>query len=46
MLDIMLEFFNIFVLKGTYFYFGYQDKVYMINKHLIVDVSKFVQKGM
>jgi hypothetical protein len=25
-------------MKGTYFYLGYQDKVYMISKHLIVDV--------
>lgn len=29
---IMLEFLNTFVIKGTYIYFGYQDKVYVINK--------------
>jgi len=38
MLDIMLEFLNTFVIKGTNIYFGYQDKVYVINKQLIVDV--------
>jgi hypothetical protein len=26
------------MIKGTYIYFGYQDKVYMISKHLIIDV--------
>jgi hypothetical protein len=30
--NIMLEFLNIFVIKGTYIYFGYQDKVYVISK--------------
>ncbi len=38
MLDIMLEFLNTFVIKGTNIYFGYKDKVYVINKQLIVDV--------
>jgi hypothetical protein len=38
MLNIMLEFLDTFVIKSTYIYFGYQDKVYMINKHMIVDV--------
>jgi hypothetical protein len=28
MLDVMLEFFNAFVIKGTYNYFGHKDKVY------------------
>jgi hypothetical protein len=36
--SIMLEFMNTFVIKGTYIYFGYLDKVYVINKQLIVDV--------
>jgi len=30
--DIMLKFLNTFLIKGTYIYFGYQDKLYMINK--------------
>ncbi len=34
----MLEFSNAFVIKGTYIYFGYQDKVYVIDKQMIVDV--------
>jgi len=34
----MLEFLNTFVIKGTNIYFGYKDKVYVINKQLIVDV--------
>jgi hypothetical protein len=38
MLNIMLEFLDTFVIKGTYICFGYQDKVYIINKHMIVDV--------
>ncbi len=29
---LMLEFLNIFVIKSTYIYFGYKDKVYVINK--------------
>jgi hypothetical protein len=27
-----------FVIKGTDIYFGHKDKVYVINKQLIVDV--------
>ncbi len=38
MLDIMLEFLNTFLIKGTYIYFGYEDKVYVIIKQLIIDV--------
>jgi hypothetical protein len=30
--NIMLEFFNTFVIKGTNIYFGYQDNVYVISK--------------
>ncbi len=38
MLDVMLEFLNTFLIKGTYIYFGHKDKVYVISKQLIVDV--------
>jgi hypothetical protein len=31
-LDIMLEFLNTFVINGINIYFGYQNKVYVINK--------------
>lgn len=44
-LHIMLEFLNIFVIKGTNIYFGYQDKVYVINKQLIIHVFKVYAKG-
>jgi hypothetical protein len=30
--DIMLEFLNIFVIKGQYICFGYENKVYVISK--------------
>ncbi len=36
--DVMLEFLNMFLIKGVYIYFGHKDKVYEINKQLIVDV--------
>jgi len=39
---IMLEFFNTFVIKGIETYLGYHDKIYIISKHLIVDVVKGV----
>ncbi len=35
--NVMLEFLNTFFIKGTYIYFGHKDKVYVINKQLIVD---------
>jgi len=38
MLDVMLEFPNTFLIKGIDIYFGHKDKVYVINKHLIIDV--------
>ncbi len=41
----MLEFLNIFVIKGTYIYFGYQNKMYVINKKLIIDVFGVCAKG-
>jgi hypothetical protein len=45
MLDIMLEFVNTFIMKGINICFGYQDKVYVISKQLIVDVSIICVKG-
>jgi hypothetical protein len=44
-LDIMLKFLNIFVIKGTNIYFDYKDKVYVINKQLIVDVFGVYVEG-
>jgi hypothetical protein len=38
MLNVMLEFLNTFVIKGTNIYFGHKDKAYVIKKQLIVDV--------
>jgi hypothetical protein len=38
MFNVMLEFLNTFVIKGANIYFGHKDKVYVINKQLIVDV--------
>jgi hypothetical protein len=42
---IMLEFLNTFVIKSTNIYFGYKDKVYVINKQLIIDVFGVCAKG-
>ncbi len=42
---IMLVFFNTFVIKGIDIYFGYQVKVYVINKKLIVDVFGVYGEG-
>ncbi len=39
----MLEFFNTFVIKGTYIYFGYH--VYVISKQLIVNVFGVYVEG-
>ncbi len=36
--NVMLEFFNTFLIKGANIYFGHKDKVYVISKQLIVDV--------
>jgi hypothetical protein len=38
--NIMLEFLNIFVIKGKNLYFECKDKLYVISKQLIVDVFK------
>jgi hypothetical protein len=32
MLNVMLEFLNTFLIKGTGIYFEHKDKVYVINK--------------
>jgi len=45
MLDVMLEFLNIFLVKGANIYFEHKDKVYVINKQLIVDVFGVCAKG-
>ncbi len=45
MFDVMLEFLNTFFIKGAYIYFGHQDKVYVINKQLIVDVFGMFVEG-
>jgi hypothetical protein len=33
--DVILEFMNTFLIKGTNIYFGHKDKVYVISKQLI-----------
>ncbi len=45
MSNIMLEFLNTFNIKGTNIYFGYQDKVYVISKHLTINVFGVCAKG-
>jgi len=45
MLDVMLEFLNTFLIKGVNIYFGHKDKVYAINKQLIVDVFGVCVEG-
>ncbi len=36
--NVMLEFLNTSLFKGIDIYFGHKNKVYVINKQLIVDV--------
>jgi hypothetical protein len=43
--DVMLEFLNTFFIKGANIYFGHKDKVYVINKQLIVDVFRVCVEG-
>jgi len=43
--NVMLEFFNTFLIKGVDIYFGHKDKVYVINKQVIVDVFGVCAKG-
>jgi len=45
MLDVILEFLNTFLIKGTNIYFGHKDKVYVINKQLIIDVIRVCAEG-
>jgi hypothetical protein len=45
MLDVILEFLNTFLIKGTNIYFGHKDKVYVINKQLIIDVFGVCVEG-
>jgi hypothetical protein len=45
MLDVMLEFLNTFLIKGAYIYFVHKDKVYAINKQLIVDAFGVYVEG-
>jgi hypothetical protein len=43
--DVMLEFLNTFLIKGTNVYFGHKDKVYVINKQPVVDVFRICAEG-
>jgi hypothetical protein len=43
--DVMLEFFNTLLIKGIEIYFGHKDKVYVINKQLIIDFFGVRAKG-
>jgi hypothetical protein len=43
--NVMLEFFNTFLIKGSNIYFGHKDKVCVIIKQLIVDVFGMCVKG-
>ncbi len=43
--DVMLEFLNTFLIKGVDNYFGHKDKVYVVNKQLIVDVFGVCVEG-
>jgi hypothetical protein len=41
---VMLEFFNTLLIKGVNIYFEHKDKVYVINKQLILDVLECVER--
>ncbi len=43
--NVMLEFFNTFLIKGAYIYSGHKDEVYVISKQLIVDVFGVCAEG-
>jgi hypothetical protein len=45
MLDVMREFLNTFLIKSIDIYFGHKDKVYIINKQLILDVFRVCADG-
>jgi hypothetical protein len=42
----MIEFFHIFVIKNIDIYFGYKNKVYVINKQLMHMYLETMLKGM
>jgi hypothetical protein len=47
--DVMLEFSNTFLIKGVDIHFGHKDKVYVINKNLIINafgiyVERYVEE--
>ncbi len=42
MLDVMLEFFNMFLIKGANIYFGHKDKVCVINCRCLYNVCGWV----
>jgi hypothetical protein len=44
--NVMLKFLNTILTKGANIYFGHKDKVYVINKQLIIDFLECVRKGM
>jgi hypothetical protein len=43
--DVMLEFLNTFVIKGTYIYFRHKNKVYVISKQLIITIFGICVEG-
>ncbi len=45
MLDVMFEFLSTFLIKGADIYFGHHDKVWVINKQLIIDVFEVCVEG-
>ncbi len=45
MANVMLEFLNTSLIKGTNIYFGHKDKVYVINKQLIKDIFGVCVEG-
>jgi hypothetical protein len=45
MADVMLEFWNTFLIKGTNIYFEHKDKVYAISIQLVIDVFRVCIEG-
>jgi hypothetical protein len=43
--NVMLEIFNTFLIKGVDIHCGHKDKVYIINKQVIVDVFGVYAEG-
>jgi hypothetical protein len=43
--NVMLEFLNTFLIKGTNIYFGHKNKVYVISKQLVVNVFGVCAEG-